>query len=357
MNLVYALGALAGAFLLALAGTTRIGVWLAERNHPPVGEFEVVNGTRMHFVHAPAGPQADLPPIVFIHGASGNLLDPMVALRKHFEGRAQMLFVDRPGHGWSERGGDGNATPDGQAATIAALMERLGIGKAVIYGHSFGGAIAAAFAVTQPEKTAGLMLVSAATHPWPGGETSWYYALAVKPLAGWLFSQTLSLPAGWLRLGRATACVFSPNRVPDGYSANTAIPLVLRPAAFRYNARDVEGLFRFVSDFSPRYREITVPAIIVSGDRDTVVYEEIHSIGLARDIPGAELVWVRNLGHKPDYTTPELIVAAVEKIAGSQIDLDRAAAAAGQKLAGDRHGPAGNCPDEKPASGPMAGVH
>ena len=50
--------------------------------------------------------------------------------------------------------------------------------------------------------------------------------------------------------------------------------------------------------------------------RDTVVYEEIHSLGLARDIPGAELVWVNNLGHKPDWIAPDLVVAAIEKLGG-----------------------------------------
>ena len=110
-----------------------------------------------------------LPPVVFIHGASANLNDQMVPLRPLLEGRAEMLFLDRPGHGWSGRGPGNNEDAVGAGRTIAALMDRLGIGQAIIVGHSFGGSIAAAFALDHPEKTKGLVFLSAATHPWPGG--------------------------------------------------------------------------------------------------------------------------------------------------------------------------------------------
>ena len=90
--------------MFTLAGVTRAGSWLIERRNPPVGAFADVNGARIHFVHVPAPADADLPPIVFIHGASANLRDQMVPLRPLLEGRAEMLFFDRPGLGWSERG-------------------------------------------------------------------------------------------------------------------------------------------------------------------------------------------------------------------------------------------------------------
>ena len=95
---------------------------------------------------------------------------------------------------------------------------------------------------------------------------------------------------------------------------------VLRPGAFRANAIDVAGLYDHVVEAAPRYSGIAAPTVVISGNRDTVVYEEIHSEGLARDIPGAELVWVDNLGHKPDWIAPDLIVAAIEKVAGKPVE-------------------------------------
>ncbi len=332
---------------LILFAVTRIGAWVIARRYPPAGTFTRVNGARVHFVHVAAPETADLPPIVFVHGASANLNDQMIPLRPLLEGRAELLFLDRPGHGWSERG-TGNETPDGQADSIAALMERLGIENAIIVGHSFGGAVAAAFALRHAEKTRGLLFLSAATHPWPGGATSWYYSLTALPVIGWLFSETLALPGGVLRLNAATACVFAPNAVPDGYTEKAAIPLVLRPNAFHANAIDVAGLYDHVKKQALRYPEISAPTVVVSGDMDTVVAEHIHSTGLARDIEGAELVWVRNLGHKSDWIAADLAVSAIEKLGGKDVDLQAAASRVEARIAADAHGPIDRCMDTKP---------
>lgn len=348
MNLVYAFCAFLLALILVAAGVTRVGVWMTERKNPPSGTFATIDNTRMHFVHVPAAADAPLPPVVFIHGASGNLRDTMLPLRGLLEGRAEMLFVDRPGHGWSARGPAENATPAGQAKTIAALMDHLGIGRAIMVGHSFGGAVTATFALDHPRKAAGLVFLAAVSHPWPGAGTSWYYELTATPLIGRLFSETLALPGGALRMTAATSCVFAPNRVPDDYASKVGIGLVLRPGTFRANARDVAGLYDYVTRVAPHYSEIDAPAVVISGTRDTVVYEEIHSAGLARDIPGAEAVWIDTLGHKPDWIAPDLTLAAIEKVAGLDRDLDAVARQVEARIAGDAFGPIENCPDEKP---------
>ncbi|WP_378947580.1 alpha/beta fold hydrolase [Mesorhizobium sp. ANAO-SY3R2] len=333
MHLMTAAAVILLAMLLALFGVTRVASWLIEWRNPPVGSFADIEGARIHHVHVPPPAAPELPPLIFIHGASANLKDQMLPLRRMFEGRAEMLFFDRPGHGWSTRGS--NASPTDQAATIAALMERLGIGEAIIIGHSFGGAIAATLAIEHPERTRGLLFLSAATHPWPGGDTSWYYRVTALPVLGSLFAGTISNPAGLLRIGAVAASVFSPNKVPDDYVGRASIALVLRPQAFRANAIDVEGLYRHVLAKAPSYGSITTPTVVISGDSDSVVLEEVHSVGLVRDIAGAEMVWVKNLGHKPDWVAPELVAAAVDRLAGKDSDLAAVAAKIEARIAGD----------------------
>ncbi|MCJ8055467.1 alpha/beta hydrolase [Shinella curvata] len=327
---------LATPFALALSGYA-FTAWKAraiEQQFPNVGEMIDVSGFRLNSVLVPAGVKADLPPIVFIHGASGNLRDQMHAFRAKLEGRAALLFVDRPGHGYSERGGPENAWPDGQANAIARLMEKRGIDKAIIVAHSFGGAIAASFALEHPEKTAGLLFLAPATHPWPGG-VDWYYDLARAPFVGWLFTRIVALPVGLSRIESGTRFVFAPNPRPNDYIDATAPALVLRPAAFRNNATDVANLLEYVRRVQLRYHEIHTPTVIVTGDTDGVVYEEIHSRGLARDIDGSELVWIHNLGHKPDYVVTDLAVEAIEQIAGAKRDLQESARRAEARLAKD----------------------
>lgn len=342
MNLLYAALAFLAALVFVLVGATRVGTWLIERRNPPIGAFAEIDGARVHYVHVKGPANPELPPVIFIHGASANLKDQMIPLRPLLEGRAEMLFFDRPGFGWSERGDNDN--PSTQANTLAKLMDRLGIGKAILVGHSFGGAVTAAFGVEHGDKTLGLVFVAAATHPWPGGATSWYYDVAKLPVIGRLFTETLTYPAGSFQLDAAMRCVFAPNNAPDGYSETASIPLVLRPAAFRANAIDVAGLYENVLKLQPRYSDIRAPTVIISGDRDSVVYEELHSGGLARDIPGSELVWVHNLSHKPDWIASDLVAASIEKLAGKDRDLQAAARAVEARIAGDSYG-FGKCGD------------
>lgn len=316
---------------LSLLTFTRWKTSVIEAQAPNIGELTDVGGFRMNSVLLPAGPNADLPPILFIHGASGNLRDQLFAFRGALEGRAELLFVDRPGHGYSERGGPENDFPDGQADAIARLMDRRGIDKAIIIGHSFGAAIAASFALKHPDKTLGLLFLAPATHPWPGG-IDWYYSLASTPYLGWLFTHMLSLPAGLSRLDAATTSVFAPNPRPPDYNENTAPQLVLRPKTFLHNAIDIANLNAYAAKVAPRYSEIRTPTVIVTGDRDDIVAEEIHSRGLAASIAGARLLTIHCLGHKPDYVTTALDVTALEWIAGHPADLAAATAEAQRQV-------------------------
>ncbi len=308
-----------------------------EAAYPNIGERFDIGGYSLNALYKPAGPKADLPPILFIHGASGNLRDPAGAFLQPLEGRAELLFVDRPGHGYSDRGGPENAMPDGQADAIVKGMDHYGIAKAIVVAHSFGGSIAASLALRHPDRVSGLVFLAAATHPWPGG-VDWYYRLSSTPVIGWIFTRTIALPAGLQRIASGADSVFHPNKPPTDYLEKAAIPLVLRPATFQNNAIDVANLHDYVSRIAAHYPEIKAPTVIITGDADEIVLENIHSRGLARDIAGSELVWVHGLGHKPDYIATDLAIAAIEKLAGQPRDLQALArqveARIGQKTRG-----------------------
>ncbi|WP_244598253.1 alpha/beta fold hydrolase [Pseudohoeflea suaedae] len=323
---------LLAAILLAGFSFTYIKARGISERYPPLGTFSEADGIRMHAVHIPAGETADLPPLIFIHGASGNLRDQYEAFAARLQGRAEMLFIDRPGHGWSERDGQAYDTPGGQARAIAATMKNYGIERGIMIGHSYGGSVIASFALAHPEMTQGLLFLSPATHPWPGG-VAWYNDLASVPVIGRFFAETLTLPAGLNMVKTGVACVFAPNPVPDGYIEKTGAEMVLRPTEFRANARDLTQLNAYLREVAPRYTEINAPTVVITGDSDDVVAPEIHSAGLKREIDGAELVTVRNLGHKPDYIANDLSIAAIEKLGGVDRDLQALAENVSQRIA------------------------
>jgi pimeloyl-ACP methyl ester carboxylesterase len=72
------------------------------------------------------------------------------------------VALDLKGFGYSERPAAGDYSLTAQARLVGELMDRLGIPRAAVLGHSMGGAIALRLAATSPEKVDRLILVGSA---------------------------------------------------------------------------------------------------------------------------------------------------------------------------------------------------
>jgi len=302
--------------LAALAALTWAGTAAIERANPPSGRFVDVAGGRLHIVELGA---VDAPPVVLLHGASGNLADMRLALGDRLAARYRVVLVDRPGHGWSDRpGGATDASPAAQAELIHEALAVLRIRRPIVLGHSWSGALATAYALAFPDEMSGLVLLAPVTHPWPGG-IGWINDVAALPVIGGLIARTLILPAGYFMLNPGVAAVFRPDRPPPDYSARTAVAMLLRPREFIANAQDLAGLKEFVRAQSPRYGEIKMPVAIISGDRDPVVYTDIHSRAIALQVPHASLTVLPGVGHMVQYVATDLVVGAIDAMAAARL--------------------------------------
>ena len=117
-----------------------------------------------------------------------------------------------------------------------------------------------------------------------------------------------------MRMRQASACVFSPNQMNDRYVEEAGIELGAAPFRLPCQCdRRCRALRLRDGVGSALRRDHGTNPFVISGDHDTVVYSEIHSGGLVRDIPDAEIVWIPNMGHKPDWVAPELVAAAIGK--------------------------------------------
>jgi len=304
--------------ILGIGATiTAVGVAQLERAYRPTGRFVPVTGGRLHVVDLALARPSDaipLPPVVLLHGASGNLEDQRLTLGHALAARRRVILIDRPGHGFSDRpGGKADASPGRQAALIAQALARLGVGRAVVVGHSWAGALAAAIALDFPERVAALVLLAPVTHPWPGG-ISWYNRLASTPLVGRLFAYICAFPLGSLMIARAVANVFEPQLPPPDYLRRVATRLVLRPKEFLANAQDVAVLKDFVIAQVARYRTITAPTVIISGDHDTTVHIETHARAAAMLIPHARLMVLKGIGHMLHHVAAGSIVAEIDAL-------------------------------------------
>lgn len=296
----------------ALALLTAVASVLIARAHPPKGQFVPVDGGRLHVDQL--GDLSSQTAVVLIHGASGNMEDMRIALGEILAPRYRTILIDRPGRGWSEAAME-MSSPQRQADAVAQALAKLGVRRAIVVGHSLGGATAAAFAIRHPAMTAGLVLLSPTSHPWEGG-ISWYYTLATTPLLGPLFAHTMVLPLGALLAGHATGAVFAPQEPPENHVRRSATHLVLRPSAFIANARDVTELKDNLARLVPLYPQITAPTVILIGERDITVSNDIHATALASLIPEARLEILPGVGHVPHHARPDRVLAAVEEVAG-----------------------------------------
>jgi pimeloyl-ACP methyl ester carboxylesterase len=319
MSLTAPIVALAVALGLLVAMTC-IGVAHIEATHPPGGQFVEVDGVRLHVAEmglARGTPGAE-PAVVLIHGASGNMEDMRLALGGRLAASHRVILVDRPGHGWSSRPADDSyASPAFQASLVAKALKKLGVRRAILVGHSWGGALATAYALAFPERVGGLVLLSAVSHPWPA-DPGWYNNLACLPGIGPIFLRTLVYPLSFFLVRSVSRSVFEPQSVPEDYLRRAAIPLVLRPKTFFANARDLALLKSFIITQVPSYANLRTPTIIVSGDCDAMVSPDINAHALAAALPNAKVVMLKGVGHMPHHAAPEVVVEAIDELTATR---------------------------------------
>src|SRR3954451_9395691 len=106
------------------------------------------------------GPDDPAGTIVFIHGLSGSWQNWLENL-PHFARTHRVVAMDLPGFGASEMPAE-KISINGYARTVDALLDGMGIEKAVVVGNSMGGFIGAELAIRSGTTVDRLVLVSAA---------------------------------------------------------------------------------------------------------------------------------------------------------------------------------------------------
>ncbi len=312
------------AALAILALLTQAGVLVLERLYPAQGQIIEVAGATLHVVEL--GPRdATGPPIVMLHGASSNLASMRQPLGDILSRNHRVILIDRPGHGWSSRARQDDSTPAIQGRMIDEALQKLGTGPAIFVVHSWSGALGALMALDYPSRVAGLVMLAPVAYPWPGG-VGWYNKLVTTPVIGPLLAYTITLPLGWWLVEPGARSVFLPQAMPKDFVSHSATPLLLRPREFLANARDLVTLKAAVAEQAPRYGEIRVPVVVISGDVDKTVSTGIHSRPFAQAVAGARLIVLPDTGHMIQNAAPELVMSEIEAMIG-RISRGTAAAA------------------------------
>ena len=100
-------------------------------------------------------------PLVFVHGFGNDAHiwdDAAPAVATYY----RTLAVDLRGHGDSDRDPECRYDYEFHVADLEAVLEKLGVERLVLVGHSLGGRIATLFAGRHPDRIAGLVIVDSA---------------------------------------------------------------------------------------------------------------------------------------------------------------------------------------------------
>jgi pimeloyl-ACP methyl ester carboxylesterase len=199
----------------------------------------------------------------------------------------ETIAIDRPG--WDGR--SESAGLAGNADAALAELDRRGIERATIAGHSLGAAIAVWIAIHWPARVHSLVLAAPAAN-----------LASLDPIDRWLALPAvgeLSSAGAMTGLGLALSSSAVRRRflgaLPDAYLVRSAKAL-RSPRARRAFITEQRALVRELPDLDARLVEITAPTWIVAGNRDRIVRGHAPR-RLAEQIAGARLIELPGAGH------------------------------------------------------------
>jgi pimeloyl-ACP methyl ester carboxylesterase len=221
--------------------------------------------------------------IVCIHASGGNgaVFDEVsqALAQEH-----SPLALDLPGHGRSG-GLDSLGSIERVAAFLGAFLDKWGIAKPVLLGHSMGGAVALELALERPDAVGALVLCSSAAR----------FTGAAIPAV------TRVVEGKERRLFARDA--YSPKAAPEVLRRGFMEDLKTDPRAL---LGDLEACRAF--DATEALGRIGVPALVVVGEDDDM---RAQSDLLAARIPGARLQVIAGAGHMLPLEQPQALAQAV----------------------------------------------
>ncbi|MEV8470659.1 alpha/beta hydrolase [Ralstonia sp. UNC404CL21Col] len=292
-----------GVIALAVLAPVGFTFFIARRvtkGFPPEGKFLDVGADRVHYTDRGKGPA-----IVFVHGLCGNLrnfayLDMERLARSH-----RVIVIDRPGAGRSVRGADSPANIYAQARMVAQCIEKLGLDKPVLVGHSLGGAISLAVGLNHPQVIRRLALIAPLTHAESAPPGAFGGLVLPSPLVRRLVSWTLAIPLSIINSRKAIAAVFAPEAMPKDFPFKGGGLLGLRPHVFYAASSDLVAAPEDLPDMERRYASMTVPVDVLYGRGDRILNVKRQGEALKQKLDRVNLRIIDG-GHMLPVTQPAL---------------------------------------------------
>ncbi|MGA8534230.1 MAG: alpha/beta hydrolase [Candidatus Tumulicola sp.] len=232
--------------------------------------------------------EREKPAIVFLHGFSQSHL----SWAKQFEGELATQFhliaFDLRGHGWSDKPGDVAAYREAQrwGDDVAAVLQTLGVTRAVLVGWSYGGRVILDYVKTHgTAAVAGIDFVAGVV-----GDEAAYYGSDIGTMRATLADDPVTNIDGTRRFLRACFA-----QQPDEASFermlayNAMVPPSIRA---KLGGRKV--------DAHDLLAALNVPVLFTQGTADGIIAPAMSRYGAAT-VPHATLSLYDGIGHSPFF--------------------------------------------------------
>jgi pimeloyl-ACP methyl ester carboxylesterase len=285
------------------------GKWQAAEQY-----FVTVESLRVHYIESGTGRT-----VVMIHGNAGGVEDFEFGVVELLSRDYRVIAIDRPGHGKSDRPEEKAATVEYQAELLHRTLSHLGIRQPVLVGHSWGAALALAYALKYPDEVSAMVLLAPAAYA-DDGANGLLRTATKTPIVGDVSLMLGKLIMGRRILKRVLAQAFYPQTVPDNYLKLASSSWLGRKQLKAY-LEDEWALNDSLKKMSKRYSDINIPVVIVTGDEDRIVSPKENAYRLHAAISQSQLIELKDTGHEIPQTHPESIYAALTLISPSSASM------------------------------------
>jgi non-heme chloroperoxidase len=232
-------------------------------------------------------------PVVLLHAYADSWRSFELVL-PHLPRSIRAAAVTQRGHGEADKPASGYAVTD-FADDLVAFLDALGVERAVLVASSSAGFTAQRFAMDNPGRTLGLVLIGV---PWSLGDA------AESDLAKDVFALSDPVDPAFVREFVASTVFgqLSPVFLEELVGESLKVPARVWKAT-------LEGLLEAVP--AAASGTIAAPTLIVWGDRDNFVLREDQE-RLTAAISNSRLVVYEGVGHAVHWEQPERVAADIE---------------------------------------------
>ncbi len=272
---------------------------------PPAAQLRstevVVDGVRSPVLHAgePRGGEA----VVFVHGNPGSSRDWQDLLPRVGE-FAQAVAYDLPGFGRADKPADFDYSVPGYARHLNDLLASLGIRRAHLVLHDYGGPIGLSWAAVKPHAFASAVLINTGVLL----NYQWHYLARIwrTPVLGELFQATATRAGFRLLLKHGNPRTLPRefvDRMYDDYDRGTRRAVLRLYRTAGETDRAAEGLRQALAPLDR-------PALVIWGRHDP--YIPLAQAERQREsFPRAEVVVLDDSGHWPFADDPGRVAGLV----------------------------------------------